>query len=71
VEHLKSRGMNIDIEKTSFFLGRETLLLEGKSTVKNWKKRMFIALYSNAESATKYFNIPADQVMEVGVQFRL
>ncbi|MCB0724112.1 MAG: potassium transporter Kup [Ignavibacteriae bacterium] len=71
VEHLRSRGMNIDIEKTSFFLGRETLLLEGKSTYKNWRKRLFVALYSNAESATKYFNIPADQVMEVGVQFRL
>lgn len=71
VEKLNQKGLHIDINKTSFFLGRETLMLEEKLSFKNWKKKMFIALYSNAESATKYFNIPPDKVMEVGIQFKL
>jgi KUP system potassium uptake protein len=71
VEALNGKGLPISMEKVSFFLGRETLMLEEKLSFKNWKKKMFIALYSNAESATKYFNIPPDKVMEVGIQFKL
>jgi KUP system potassium uptake protein len=71
VRKLNEKGLSINLEKTSFFLGRETLMLEEKLSFKNWKKKMFIAMYSNAESATKYFNIPPDKVMEVGIQFKL
>lgn len=71
VEKLNQKGLTINPAKTSFFLGRETLMLDEKLSFKNWKKKMFIAMYSNAESATKYFNIPPDKVMEVGIQFKL
>lgn len=71
IKALNKMGIKIEDEKLSFFLGRETVMVEERLSNKNWKKKLFVALYSNAESATKYFNIPADKVMEVGIQYKL
>ena len=71
IKTLNKMGIKIDENKLSFYLGRETVIVEDRFSRKNWKKKLFVALYSNAESATKYFNIPADKVMEVGIQYKL
>ena len=71
IKTLNKMGIKIEEEKLSFYLGRETVIVEERFSRKNWKKKLFVALYSNAESATKYFNIPADKVMEVGIQYKL
>jgi len=71
IDFLNENSFTINPEKTSFFLGRETLISEEKLSAKSWKKKLFISLFSGAESATKYFNIPADRVMEVGIQYKI
>jgi KUP system potassium uptake protein len=71
IEYLNHNSFPVNLEKTSFFLGRETIISEEKLSPKSWRKKLFISLFSNAEAATKYFNIPADRVMEVGIQFKI
>ncbi len=56
---------------TSYFLGRETLLTTGKSGLARWRKELFAFLARNARSATYFFGIPPNRVVEMGAQIEL
>ncbi|MGO9835857.1 MAG: potassium transporter Kup [Polyangiaceae bacterium] len=58
-------------ERTSYFLGRETLLASGDSKMFRWRKSLFSFISRNAQSATQYFGIPPDRVVELGMQISL
>jgi KUP system potassium uptake protein len=58
-------------ERTSYFLGRETLLPTGESKMFRWRKTLFSFISRNARSATQYFGIPPDRVVELGMQIDL
>jgi KUP system potassium uptake protein len=57
--------------RTSYFLGRETLLTSGQSRMFRWRKTLFSFISRNARSATQYFGIPPDRVVELGMQINL
>jgi KUP system potassium uptake protein len=57
--------------RTSYFLGRETLLTEGDGKMFRWRKVLFALISRNARSATQYFGIPVDRVVELGMQINL
>jgi KUP system potassium uptake protein len=65
------RGMTFDLMSTTFFLGRETLLASGRARMARWRKRLFAFLARNAPSATAYFDIPPNRVVELGTQIEL
>ena len=67
----KSFGVPYVPERTSYFLGRETLLTGGASKMFVWRKALFSFVSRNARSATQYFGIPADRVVELGMQINL
>jgi KUP system potassium uptake protein len=56
---------------TSYYLGRETLLAGRRSGMHPWRKSLFSFISRNARSATQYFGIPADRVVELGMQIDL
>jgi KUP system potassium uptake protein len=56
--------------ETSFYLGRETLLPTGASKMSNWRKKLFIVMARNAQSATAFFNLPPNRVVELGAQIQ-
>jgi KUP system potassium uptake protein len=58
-------------ERTSYFLGRETLLATGESKMLRWRKTLFSFISRNSRSATQYFGIPPDRVVELGMQISL
>ena len=58
-------------DRTSYFLGRETLLPTGKGGMPRWRKALFSFVSRNARSATQYFEIPPDRVVELGMQISL
>jgi KUP system potassium uptake protein len=64
-------GLETDPESTTFYLGRETLVTTGASKMAQWRKRLFAVMSRNAQTATTYFGIPVDRVVEIGVQVRL
>ncbi|MFM8411638.1 MAG: potassium transporter Kup [Alphaproteobacteria bacterium] len=65
------RGLPVRIDDTTFFLGRETLLPTGRSGLPGWRKSLFAFLSRNAPSATAYFSIPPNRVIELGAQFEI
>ena len=67
----REQGLAVDLMTTTFVLGRETLLLSGRSRMAPWRKRLYAILARNAPSAIAYFEIPANRVIELGVQIEL
>jgi len=61
-------GLSIDPMDTSFFLGRETLIPKPGTEMPYWRKLLFSAMFRNAGSATAFFKIPSNRVVELGTQ---
>jgi KUP system potassium uptake protein len=67
---LKAAGLDgVVAEHTTFFLGREAVVTERRWT--HIRLALFSMLSRNAASATDFFNIPPDRMMEIGSQVRL
>ena len=64
-------GLPLEPTKTSFYLGRETLLINGKSRMPHWRKALFAFMSRNAANPAGYFGIPPNRVVELGAQIRL
>lgn len=52
----------------SYFLGRETVLASNTPGMALWRERLFVWMSRNAQTATHFFRLPPEQVIEVGVQ---
>src|SRR5262249_1909740 len=65
------RGLPFDMMSTTFVLGRETLVTSGRGRMARWRKKLFAFLARNAPSATAYFEIPPNRVVELGAQLEL
>ncbi len=67
------QGLDIEMMETSFFLGRETLIprLDVESGMAFWREKLFVAMFRNAGSATAFFRIPTNRVVELGTQVEL
>lgn len=61
-------GLPFSMMETSFFLGRETLIPKLNSEMAFWREKLFVAMFRNADSATSYFKIPTNRVVELGTQ---
>lgn len=61
-------GLAIDMMETSFFLGRETVIPKLGSGMAYWRSLLFVAMFRNAGSATDFFRIPSNRVVELGSQ---
>jgi KUP system potassium uptake protein len=57
--------------ETTFYLGRETLLPVGRSTMAAWRKKLFIVMARNAQTASSFFGLPPNRVVEMGAQIEL
>jgi len=65
-------GPEIDREKTTFYLGRETLIpTDERPGMMLWREHLFAFLSRNAARATAFYNIPPDRVVELGIQVEL
>jgi KUP system potassium uptake protein len=54
--------------QASYFLGRETIVPAMMPKMPLWQMWLFLVLARNAASATEFFRIPPDRVVEVGVR---
>ena len=60
--------IRIDSDRTTYYLGRETLLTTGRSKMMQWRKRLFAFISRNVQTPTVYFGLPPDRVIELGVE---
>jgi KUP system potassium uptake protein len=63
--------LKFDLMDTSFFLGHEKLVPGLHSKMARWRDKIFIWMSRNALSATEFFRIPSNRVVEVGTQVEL
>lgn len=64
-------GLKVDMMDTSFFFGRENLVMKSKPLMPRWREKLFIALSRSAYSATAFFRIPSNRVVELGTQVEI
>lgn len=71
LQRCKEFGLPISMMETSFFLSRETLISTIRPGMATWREHLFISMAKNAVSATDFFKIPANRVVELGTQIEL
>jgi len=71
IDILNKKGIKVKMENTTFFLGRELLVVKDKSGLIRLRKKLFVLLSRNSQRVTEFFNIPTDRVFEVGSQIEI
>jgi KUP system potassium uptake protein len=71
LDGLRAQGLELDPERTLFFLGRETLIASKRPGMAIWREKLFAAMSRNSLRPTDFFRIPANRVVELGVQVEL
>ena len=64
-------GLAIDTKDTSFFVGSETVSFRNRNPFPKWRRALFSYLFHNSSSAIEFFQIPVEQVMEIGIRIEL
>ena len=67
----QSSGLKLTFSEITYFLGRETLVVNHKSALSGWETVIFEMLARNAQLATDFFKLPPNQVFEIGTQVEL
>ena len=68
LEDLRNRGIAFDPMQVSYFLGREMIVPAMVPKLPFWRLWLFLVMARNAQSATEFFRIPSDRVVELGVR---
>jgi KUP system potassium uptake protein len=83
LQHARDFGIKAKRNDTTFYLGRERVIVaDGKAraesrrppegiplpTMSRWRKKLFVIMSRNARSATEFFGIPPNRVVELGAQ---
>jgi KUP system potassium uptake protein len=71
LENLDTFGAALDPQETTYFLGRETIIAGERPGMQRWRERIFARISKNANSATAYFCLPPDRVVELGSQIEI
>jgi KUP system potassium uptake protein len=64
-------GLELDEDDVTYFLGRETLIVTRSPGMAVWREHLFVLMARNAVRAPTFFRLPAERVVELGVQVEL
>lgn len=64
-------GLKLREAETSFFLSRETIIPSRRSGMARWREHLFAVMARNSQSATSFFQLPANRVVELGMQVEI
>ncbi len=69
LEESAAHGIVAHPAHTTYYLGRERLIVNARRRgLANWRKHIFIFMSRNSRSATEFFQIPPNRVVELGAQ---
>ncbi len=73
LERISTNGGPIQFNPmaTSYFLGRETLIPTKQPGMAIWREHLFASMIRNSSSASVFFSLPPNQVIELGAQVEL
>ena len=65
------RGLEFDPDDVTYFIGRESIVAGKAPGMHPLAEHLFVLLNRGADSASRFFNLPADRVFEVGTQVEI
>lgn len=65
------RLVGTDPRDTTYFVGRDSVVVTDRPGMAPWRERLFATLRRNATSAATYFNLPTDRVFEISTRVEL
>ena len=64
-------GLNIDLDGASYFLGKRSIVSDARIGLPEWQDRIYIAMARSAATATAFYRIPNNSVVELGMQISI
>ena len=62
-------GLDMDLERTTYFLGRESVIpTDEVPGMMLWREKLFAFISRNAMRATAFYKLPPNRVVELGMQ---
>ena len=61
-------GINFEAINTSYFIGKESLIIKSGTNMNLVRKNIFVTLFRSAENITNQFHLPVNRVVELGSQ---
>jgi KUP system potassium uptake protein len=71
LRHIRLGTAPLDVDGATFFLGRETVASIPEGEMPRWREELYVVLHRGAESAARFYNLPSQQVFEVGTQVEI
>jgi KUP system potassium uptake protein len=71
LEQARRQGVDIDLDRTSYYVDHVTILPTGRARMAGWRKRLFALLHQNSTPVARSYHIPPDRVFEVGAYVEL
>jgi KUP system potassium uptake protein len=68
---LRPHGLEFKPLETTYFLSRETLVRARASRMAAWRRNLFAVMARNARTASSFFQLPPNRVVELGAQIEL
>ena len=66
--NIVSSEFGIDPALVTYFIGKETILATEIPGMRLWREHLFAFMHRNAANAARFFDLPPEQVVEVGIQ---
>jgi KUP system potassium uptake protein len=71
LERVKVPGLEFPPADTTYFLGKETIFASRRPGMAMWRERLFALMSRNSRSATLFFRLPVNRVVELGAQIEM
>ncbi|MEP6955264.1 MAG: potassium transporter Kup [Chthoniobacterales bacterium] len=68
LETVRDPGLRFDPMRTTYFIGRETILATRKLGLSSWRGSLFAWMTRNAGDVTSYYCLPPNGVVELGAR---
>jgi KUP system potassium uptake protein len=70
VRILDNKHLKIDLEDTTFIVGRDTFIPTKSVGMSKWRGIIYLLMRRNSARAFRYFNLPPERVLEIGAQIK-
>jgi KUP system potassium uptake protein len=71
LKYARPFGLVVDVEHTTFFVGRETLVPAQHPVMGRWRTWLYMQLSANALSPARFYCLPPNRVVELGAQITI
>jgi KUP system potassium uptake protein len=68
LDRMKQPGLHFEPMRTTYFVGRETILATRKRGISSWRGSIFAWMTRNAGDVTSYFCLPPNGIVELGAR---